>query len=259
MEHSFDVDVAVKYGVNAAILLHNIYWWIQKNKANNRHFYDDNYWTYNSREAYTKLFPYLSERQVKTAMDKLIADGIVVTGDYNTDRYKRPTWYAITEKGYTMLQKRVHVDTEMSERGDKSASTYTDISTDISADDKKNNKSLSRKCSDKKIYTDGFDEFYSVYPRSIAKNPALKVWEKLKPDDSLKQIIIADVKRRIDGEWKEREEKYIPYPSTYLNQRRWEDSNNVNQRPQVISQSPKDTFGINKNDEPRKVGNGTVI
>lgn len=85
------------------------------------------------------------------------------------------------------------------------------------------NKSISRRRSNRKTYSDGFDEFYSVYPRSIAKNPALKAWEKLKPDDSLKHIIITDVKKRIDGEWKGREERFIPYPSTYLNSRPWED------------------------------------
>lgn len=121
------------------------------------------------------------------------------------------------------------------------------------------NKSISTKHKTKNLYTDGFDEFYSIYPRPVVKSTALAAWSKLKPNEDLKRTIISDVKRRIDGEWKEREEKYIPYPSTYLNQRRWEDGNNVNQRPQVISQSPKDTFGINKNDEPRRVGNGTVI
>lgn len=123
----------------------------------------------------------------------------------------------------------------------------------------KDNKYISTKHRTKNLYTDGFDEFYSIYPRPVVRSTALAAWSKLKPDEDLKRTIISDVKRRIDGEWKEREEKYIPYPSTYLNQRRWEDGNNVNQRPQVISQSPKDTFGINKNDEPRKVGNGTVI
>lgn len=135
MNHSFDVDVATKYGVNAAILLQNLYWWIQKNKANKCHYYDGTYWTYNTREAYTKLFPYLSERQVKTAMDKLIADGVVITGDYNVDRYKRPIWYAITEKGYTLLQNRSYVHAEMSERGSENVnSTNTDISTDNKTD-----------------------------------------------------------------------------------------------------------------------------
>ena len=40
MDYSFNAKVAVKYGVEEAVLIHNLYWWISKNKANNKHFYD---------------------------------------------------------------------------------------------------------------------------------------------------------------------------------------------------------------------------
>jgi len=249
MEHSFDVDIAVKYGINAAILLQNIFWWIQKNKANKRHYHDGYYWTYNSREAYTKLFPYLSERQVKTAMDKLISDGIIITGDYNTDRYKRPTWYAITEKGYTILQKRTHVDTEMSERGNEDVPSNTDISTDVSKD-----ISISRKNAAKENPA-GFDDFWSVYPRCVDKKSALRAWTKLKPSDELKQIIIADVRRRVNSDTEWTEEKYIPYPATYLNGARWEDEPAQaaeSERPKTWKDLPYDELMRLQDEQSRK-------
>lgn len=130
MLHSFDEELAVKYGVNAAILLQNIYWWIRKNAANERNFHDGCYWTYNSRAAFVELFPYLSERQIKTAMDKLIDDGVIKTGDYNTDKWKRPTWYALTEKGWSYFKNVPIVGTEMSDRQNKTVSSNTDIYTD---------------------------------------------------------------------------------------------------------------------------------
>lgn len=34
MKHLFDVDIAIKYGVNVAILLENMNYWIKKNEAN---------------------------------------------------------------------------------------------------------------------------------------------------------------------------------------------------------------------------------
>lgn len=239
MEHSFDVDVAVKYGVNAAILLQNLYWWIQKNRANKLHYHDGTYWTYNSREAYTKLFPYLSERQVKTAMDKLIADGIVITGDYNTNRYKRPTWYAITNKGYTLIQKCPTVDTEMSERRDKSEPSNTDISADVSANN------ISRKSADGD-FSAGFMEFWKLYPRKVAKPTAHRAWLKTGADDSkaLKDSIIADIRRRVNGEWNDKDVQYIPHPSTYLNQRRWED-----EPPKPEPEKPRHLYSENLSPE----------
>ena len=35
--------------------------------------------------------------------------------------------------------------------------------------------------------------------------------------------IIADVKKRCDTEWKGQDIHYVPHPTTYLHQRRWED------------------------------------
>lgn len=142
MYHQFDVDIAVKYGVNAAVLLNNIFHWCQKNKANNKNFHDGLYWTYNSRAAFAELFPYLSERQIKTALDKLIEDGVIVTGDYNNERWKRPTWYAVTKRGFSLLQNSSPDGAEMSERRDGNViSTITDINTDKKTTDINTNES----------------------------------------------------------------------------------------------------------------------
>jgi len=98
-EHHFNVEVATEYGVNAAILLNHLAFWIAKNEANGTNFYDGMYWTYNSRKAMTVLFPYLGEKQVRNAIDKLVENGLVVTGNYNQKQYDRTIWYALTPKG----------------------------------------------------------------------------------------------------------------------------------------------------------------
>lgn len=104
MQHSFDTDIAVKYGVHSAILFNHISFWIAKNEANGVNFYDGNYWTYNSREAFSKLFPYMTARQISYALDKLIEAGLIETGNYNNSAYDRTLWYAITDKGKSILQ-----------------------------------------------------------------------------------------------------------------------------------------------------------
>lgn len=103
MKHLFDVDIAKLYGVNAAAILENFWHWIRHNEANGTNFYDGYYWTFNSRKALRELFPYLSEKQINTALKKLIDDGIIITGNYNKVAYDRTLWYAITEKGKSML------------------------------------------------------------------------------------------------------------------------------------------------------------
>lgn len=101
--HCFDVDVAKRYGVNCAVILNNIYHWITKNEANGENFYDGYYWTYNSTKAFNELFPYLTQKQIETALKKLRDEGILITGNYNENKYDRTLWYAITEKGKCIL------------------------------------------------------------------------------------------------------------------------------------------------------------
>lgn len=38
--HHFTLSVACEYGVNEAVILQNIYYWVEKNAANRRHFHD---------------------------------------------------------------------------------------------------------------------------------------------------------------------------------------------------------------------------
>lgn len=104
MEHSFDIDIAKRYGIPAAVLLKNIHFWIEKNRANEQNFYDGYYWTYNSKKAFAELFPYMTSRQIDYALQKLIDDGLIITGNYNKVAYDRTLWYAITKLGYSILQ-----------------------------------------------------------------------------------------------------------------------------------------------------------
>ena len=36
MEHYFNIDLATKLGIEKAIFLHNLYYWVQKNAANKK-------------------------------------------------------------------------------------------------------------------------------------------------------------------------------------------------------------------------------
>lgn len=147
MVHTFDVDIATQYGVNCAVILQNLYYWIEQNRANERNFYDGNYWTYNSARALTELFPYLSPRQITTALDKLKENGLVITGNYNKSAYDRTMWYALTDKGNALfknvksiMQKCKMDDAEMSNGLCGNVEPIPNVNTDINTDDKPNNK-----------------------------------------------------------------------------------------------------------------------
>ncbi len=104
MNHSFDVDIAKEYGIEEAIMLQHLYFWIEKNKANNKHFYNDTYWTYNTKKAFADLFPYMTQRKIDYTLKNLVDKGLVITGNFNQDGRDRTLWYALTKMGYCILQ-----------------------------------------------------------------------------------------------------------------------------------------------------------
>lgn len=74
-----------------------------------------------------------------------------------------------------------------------------------------------------KSVSERFDEFWSIYPRRMAKQQAVSAWKKIKTQETVDRIL-ADIQRRMDGkEWRKDNQTYIPYPATYLNGERWKD------------------------------------
>ena len=90
---SFKTEDAQRYGLHEAILLNHIRYWVEKNRANEKHFHDDRYWTYNSNKAYQSMFPFMTSWQIRSALNKLVDNGLIVTGYYNDKGYDRTKWY----------------------------------------------------------------------------------------------------------------------------------------------------------------------
>lgn len=77
------------------------------------------------------------------------------------------------------------------------------------------------------IILERFNEFWKTYPRHEKKAECQKWYLKNRPDKELHNAIVLAIKfHGISKEWEEQEGKFIPYPTTYLNQKRWEDFKN---------------------------------
>lgn len=124
MDYSFNGEIAAMYGVDEAVFIHNLYWWIKKNQANGNNFFDGQYWTYNSIDAFCVLFPYWSKRQVERILKSLKEKGAIVTGNYNKAAYDRTTWYALTE---TVISIYAKSEMHITKRGNGFTQTVTTI------------------------------------------------------------------------------------------------------------------------------------
>lgn len=238
MQHNFDVDIAEKYGLKEAILLNHLWFWVEKNKANEVHYYDGTYWTYNSIKAFNKLFPYLSERQINNTLKSLKERGIIQTGNYNKSTYDRTMWYAFTKMGVSIMQKCKMEDAKMSNGYVENVKPIPDINTDIKPDIKpcKSNNTPYNPSTDESQKYDNkiFEKFWNEYPKKISKGNAEKWFKKNKPTNDLVDLMIEKLKIYKETEqWKKDNGKYIPYPSSWLNAKGWEDeiqSNNIKRK-----------------------------
>lgn len=107
MEHSFDIDIAKEYGIPAAILLKHFYYWVEKNRTNEKHYRDGYFWTYNSMKSFCQLFPYMSDSTIKRAIKKLVDGGLIIEAVYNDIPFDRTKWYTLTPDGYERIKNSI--------------------------------------------------------------------------------------------------------------------------------------------------------
>lgn len=115
--------MASKYGIEAAIIIHNLHYWILKNVANKVNNHDGRFWTYNSSSAFGKLFPYMGARKVYRVLNKLAGLGskddekekekekkeekkeppFIIIGNFNRDPFDHARWYSFTDEALSIL------------------------------------------------------------------------------------------------------------------------------------------------------------
>lgn len=97
-----------------------------------------------------------------------------------------------------------------------------------------------------------FEKFYSFYPRKVKRQDVMKWFEKNKPSCELFSSMMHSLEQfRASKEWLEDGGKYIPYPSTWLNQRRWEDET-IELKNEIETQEDKTARKIRELQEAMK-------
>ena len=100
---------------------------------------------------------------------------------------------------------------------------------------------------------DLFAQFWSAYPKKRDKAKAEKAFNKLNPDEQLLSEILAALDWQTKTpDWLKDGGQFVPYASSYLNGRRWEDESPQNDAP-ARSGTPKLRWTTNENGEREAV------
>lgn len=85
--------LAKKIGLNEAIVLQQIHYWLQGNKSGKE--IDGARWIYNSLADWQEQFPFWSESTIYRTLQSLEEKMLLKTGNYNQRRGDRTKWYTI--------------------------------------------------------------------------------------------------------------------------------------------------------------------
>ena len=94
-----DRKLAKVIGLNEAIVVQQVHYWITINKKANKNFHEGKYWAYSSLPNWHKNnFDFWSFDTVKRTFSKLVKAKILITGNFNKDKRDRTLWYSIDYK-----------------------------------------------------------------------------------------------------------------------------------------------------------------
>lgn len=92
----FDPKLAIEIGLNEAIVLQQIHYWLVSNERSGNNYYNGRYWTFNSIKKWRDdFFPWWSEPTVKRTFKSLEDKGILISGNFNKKGYDKTKWYTI--------------------------------------------------------------------------------------------------------------------------------------------------------------------
>ena len=90
----------------------------------------------------------------------------------------------------------------------------------------------------KEKYISSFDTFWCAYPKKVDKKKSKEIWlKKIQPQNGkFNEIMQALNKAKESVDWLKNDGQFIPYPSTWLRNERWEDEEqNIASRPNKVA------------------------
>ena len=88
-------SLAESIGLNEAIVLQQVHYWLENNKINKKNFHDGYVWTYNTYEEWAEQFKFWSLSTLKRVFKSLEKQELLLIGNYNKMKVDRTKWYTI--------------------------------------------------------------------------------------------------------------------------------------------------------------------
>lgn len=193
MEHRFNVQFAKDYGIEEAILIENLYFWIAKNVANGKHKHERRYWTYNSAKAFAELFPYINETKIYRVLAHLEDVEFIIKGKFSQDKHDRTNWYSFSDKGLSRLNAEKYDTINFSETFQNGDMDFTKLQNGTC----KNANCIIINNTDSKQQIENKEEYTNVYSKKNDYQAIIDCWNEYNGKSWGKVLRLSAKRKRI--------------------------------------------------------------
>lgn len=109
----FNPQLAKLIGLDSAILIHQIHYWVKINEKANRNFQDGFFWTYNTFTDWGIHFPFWSVSTIKRIIKNLEDRKLIVSSRFNKLGTDRTKWYRVNHKLLISLENPLYQNETM--------------------------------------------------------------------------------------------------------------------------------------------------
>jgi hypothetical protein len=134
--------LAKEVGLNEAILLQQLHYWLNNKSAK---FIDGKKWIYNTYEDWEKQFPFWSNATIRRTVNSCEKQKLILTANYNKAGFDKTKWYTVNYEEVNRMSRRVaqNEQTSCSKRADGVAQNeqtntidYTETTTETTKESK---------------------------------------------------------------------------------------------------------------------------
>ena len=102
--HSYNVEIAIEYGIEEAILIQHFAHWIGEHAANGIDLHEGRFWSYDKTDALYAILPeFKNKKKIEYFINKLVDKDILIKGNFNKVKFDRTLWYTFTDNGIRLI------------------------------------------------------------------------------------------------------------------------------------------------------------
>lgn len=212
--HSFNVSLASRFGLIEAIIIQHSYYWYGLNKDNPDMTKDGKVWFFRSVSQIAEVYPYLTVDKVRRTIDRLVEVGILIKGNYSSDKFKKANWYSLSDEIINIMkgenaesiQQNAEPFGKMPNDSAKCQLNYSNIDNKEEDNKTKEDTNVSKK--DRDLL---FEECWKTYRRKGSKSKAKPYWDKLSDLERqrVKSHIIAYIQSVSELKYQQGFERYL--------------------------------------------------